>query len=388
MKKVIIDNCVPLNNGDAALIFGLSNQLIKKGFSVEYSCLNYEEAKKIYPEYKWHKSHISNVLYKLCFKKNILVLLWKLIMFIKLVLMDNEYKKADVVISAPGGYIHSYYGIEGRMFILYLCKKWLKKSVGIYSQSIGNLNERDINIFYKYGKDLDFILVRDDLSYSRALSYGNFTNIQITKDAAFLLFEDKNKTEAPSSKSKKVAISLREWNKEGRDMKNYFNLINYIVDYLLKKNYEIVFLSTCQGIENYKDDSAVALDFIEQFNYSTNDKISVNSGYNKLEDLQSLIKDFDFVIGTRLHMCILSLINGVPAFNISYEEKGKECYKYLGIEEYSVDFNSGEFISKINSFFNMSKDEKNQILDTVKKVSSEQQLIFEKLAASNFKWDF
>ena len=38
-------------------------------------------------------------------------------------------------------------------------------------------------------------------------------------------------------------------------------------------------------------------------------------------------------------MCIISMLQGVPAFNISYEIKGYECYKYMGMEEYSADFN-------------------------------------------------
>lgn len=46
-------------------------------------------------------------------------------------------------------------------------------------------------------------------------------------------------------------------------------------------------------------------------------------------------------LGTRLHMCILSMLSGVPAFNISYEVKGRECYKMMGLSQYSIDYNTG-----------------------------------------------
>src|SRR5699024_1450817 len=146
-------------------------------------CLNHDEVKKIYPEYIWHPSHINTLFYKICFKKNLFVFLWKFVMFFKIVIFSNEYKKSDIIISAPGGYIHSYYGIEARMYILYLCKKYLHKKVGIYSQSIGNLSDRDKKIFFTYGKDLNFIFVRDSLSLERTKEYGDFKNVYLTKDA-------------------------------------------------------------------------------------------------------------------------------------------------------------------------------------------------------------
>ncbi|WP_407856509.1 polysaccharide pyruvyl transferase family protein [Enterococcus hailinensis] len=374
MKNVLIDNCVPLNNGDAALVFGLSNALKKKNYKIEFSCLNYTQVKSKYPEYRWHKSRIGTFFYRACFWKNKFTFIWKLYTFINLVFLKNEYKKADNIISAPGGYIHSYYGIEARMFILYICKKWLKKQVGIYSQSIGSLSDRDKRFFYKYGKDLDYILVRDELSYNRALSYGNFKNLVLTKDAAFLLGQLTKSNFTNKNKDKQVAISVREWAKEGRSMDSYFNLIDRIVKRVLSYGYKITFLSTCQGIDDYVDDSIVAKEFINKYGYADNAMVAVDDSYHTLEELQQLIQDnFEFVIGTRLHMCILSIINGVPALNISYEEKGRECYKYLDIEEFSVDFNNEESIDIIDSFINMSDFQKKQLFENVSIISQEQQ---------------
>ncbi|MFB5430449.1 polysaccharide pyruvyl transferase family protein [Enterococcus casseliflavus] len=382
MKKVLIDNCVPLNNGDAALIFAL-HQNLKQGYEVELSCLKYELVKEKYPNFVWHKSHIQTFFQRVCFKKNLFVFFWKMVIFTKLVFFKNEYKDSDIIISAPGGYIHSYYGIEARMYILYICKKWLKKNVGIYSQSIGNLTERDQKIFYKYGKDLDFILVRDSVSLERINSYGEFKNIRLTKDAAFMLREPQIR-KVDNIDQKRVAISLRSWNKEGRDMSQYFQLIKSVTDYLLLQNFNITFLSTCQGIDEYTDDSITAKEFVNQFKYS-DQRINIDDKYHSLADLQTIIKDYDFVIGTRLHMCILSWINEVPAFNISYEEKGKEAFSYLGIDRYSVDFNSTDIVEKLDKFIHMGSDERQIILDKVTNVSEEQISIFSDLASSNFE---
>lgn len=383
MTQVLIDNCVPLNNGDSALIFGVYKQLKQKNFDVVFSTLNKKEVVKKYPQFTWYKSHINTIFYRACFKENIFSFIWKAIMFIKIVLFKNEYKESDIIISAPGGYIHSYYGIEGRLYILYICKKWLHKKVGIYSQSIGNLTLRDQKLFYKYGKELDFIFVRDRVSMERANSYGVFDNIYLTKDAAFLLMENNNKP--LKNETMKVAISLRSWEREGREMTKYFHLIHESVELFLKYNYDITFLSTCQGIKDYTDDSIVAKKFISEYHYTNRDDIHVDDRYHSLTELQSEIKEFDFVIGTRLHMCILSWINQVPAFNISYEEKGKESFKYLGIDRYSVDFNSSDIVGKLNAFLVMSNQEKKSILDRIEEVSREQNEIFEKLFSNDFE---
>lgn len=385
MKKVLIDNCVPLNNGDAALIMGLYKQLKAKNFSVAFSCLEKLKVEKKYPNFTWYKSHINTFFYKVCFKKNILVWFWKLVMFVKIVVLDNEYKQSDIIISAPGGYIHSYYGIEGRMYILYLCEKWLHKKVGIYSQSIGNLSRRDQRIFYKYGKSLNYIFARDSVSFERAKSYGDFTNIYLTKDAVFLLKESSGSETKSNSENNKVAISLRSWKHEGRDMQAYFDMMHSMVDYLLSGGYEITFLSTCQGIDGYVDDSKVASQFMEQFHYTKSKKVHVDSNYYNLRKLQANLRNFDYVIGTRLHMCLLSWINQVPAFNISYEEKGRESFSYMEIEQYSVDFNSQDAVGQLSLFLGMTNAEHASIISRVKEISDEQKRIFTQLVDSDFE---
>lgn len=385
MKKVLIDNCVPLNNGDAALIFGLYKQLKRKKCDVEFSCLKKEKVEEIYPNFVWYNSHIGTIFYRICFKKNLLVFLWKIFIFIRLVVFNSEYKRNEVIISAPGGYIHSYYGIEARLYILYLCKKWLHKQVGIYSQSIGNLNKHDQRVLYKYGKHLNFIFVRDEISYKRIKSYGNFNNVYRTKDAAFLLLDEK--LELVQTAKKRVALSVRKWNNEGRSMQIYYQLLNKIVEYLLKNEYEITFLSTCQGLSFYTDDSKIAKDFLKKYSYEEGINIKVDREYHDLGSLQKKLRTFDFVIGTRLHMCLLSLLNGVPSFNISYEEKGIESFRYLDMEDYVVDFNSKpEYITeKLDGFLEMKLEEKEELLQKVNIISNEQKYIFDSLYSSNFE---
>ena len=86
--------------------------------------------------------------------------------------------------------------------------------------------------------------------------------------------------------------------------------------------------------------------------------VEVNNKYYSLEQLREYIKGFRFVVGTRLHMCILTIMSGIPAFNISYEVKGKECYKILNLNEYSVDYNDdiNDSLEKLQQFINKNDE--------------------------------
>ncbi|MFO5361513.1 polysaccharide pyruvyl transferase family protein, partial [Salmonella enterica subsp. enterica serovar Stanley] len=102
-----------------------------------------------------------------------------------------------------------------------------------------------------------------------------------------------------------------------------------------------------------------------------------------LNDLQALIRQYDFIIGTRLHMCLLAWINNVPAFNISYEEKGRESYRYLGLDAYTIDFNATDILTKLPTFLRTAN--KKEIFNRVDKVSQEQQALFASLENNDFE---
>lgn len=367
--KILIDKCIPLNNGDAALIFSLAKQL-EGEYEIEFSTTHYSTVKSIYPKYSWHKSLLGNRWYRKIFK--LFPILGKFITFIYLVLMNNEYKKSDVIIAAPGGYLHSYYGIEDKLYIWHLCKKYLKKTVGLYSQSLGELKKRDQNLFYKYGSEFDFIFLRDSISYKRAKEYGLSKNLVQTKDAAFMLnLGTNNKTSVEEKKV--IGFSVRDWSNENRDVSTYYALIGELIHICLEMGYRIYFLSTCQGLENYVDDSKTAKKVLQELGLENDERIAVDNEFYDLREFENIIQDFDFVVGTRLHMCILSLINNVPAFNISYEEKGKEVYDYLNIPEYSIDYNQTEnIVASFRSFLTMEDKKKEHIFSNVEKVRDEQ----------------
>ncbi|TWT07042.1 polysaccharide pyruvyl transferase family protein [Planococcus sp. CPCC 101016] len=342
--KILIENTVPLNNGDAALIFSVGEKFEERGHEVYYSVPHLKKIKEIYPEKNWIQSFLPLRVIK--------IPVVGLIILSMLLISSKEHRNFDAIISAPGGYINSYYSFKRRLQLMTLYKFLLRKKIYMYSQSIGPFKGKDSKIFAKYVKHFNLFYVRDDISMNRTLELGNFKNLYQTKDAAFLL----ETIDYSKIKNNKVAISVREWKFDDRSEKVYFDLIKSIVNYFYENGYEITFLSTCQGEPMYKDDSIIAKKIYSELDKKIQNSVKVDDSFYNLQDLRKRLTNFDFVVGTRLHMCILSWLSGTPALNISYEEKGKESYKYLNIEKYSIDYNhSGEIDTVLSNFVNERK---------------------------------
>lgn len=364
-NKILLTNAYAVNLGDMALVMALYQALSKKGFHVSIATFRYKFLKEKYPNLPLVRELLD---YDLLVGAT----------FVKKIFLNNnyffnrKYKDFDIYIGSPGGYMNSYYGLKKCLLPLEKAKNDNKKTA-VYSQSVGPLNSRDKDLLRYFSKSIDVILVRDNFSKKCIDSTVIESEVYQTKDAAFLLEPRASK----SNKSKLVAVSVRPWKHDNRSMDKYYELMETLCVKVLEKGFDIEFISTCQGVDGYVDDSKVA-DLIKGniiFNKPEyTDRVQVNSLYNTFFELTNYLNTkYAFVIGTRLHMCILSLTNGTPAFNISYEIKGKECYEYLGMDNYSIDFNESRDIAsrKLDLFIDNCDNIKQTLFDKMIAVHKE-----------------
>lgn len=332
MKRVIIMNAVPTNNGDAALVFGLRDKLINRGYEVLISTTKFDTVKELYPQVSWEKADYE---FKPMYLRIFRIFPWlkKYVMEYR-VRHNKAYQTADFVIGAPGGYINSYYGIEDKLYCMKLMREYHGAKIVMYSQSVGPLNEEDAKILKEYMNQFELFMARDEISYKHV---EGFKNCIQTNDAAFLL---DNQACDQGNKKGTVAVSVREWKYDDRSKEKYIALVKAFVEQCIESGKHVEFISTCQGLEGYVDDAKMAEEIVSHLEKKYQDQVKVNQRYYTLHELRKNLHKYEFVIGTRLHMCILTMLAGIPAINISYEVKGKECFRMLGFEKYSVDYNS------------------------------------------------
>lgn len=358
MSKVLIFNALPTNNGDAALVFSLYEALNKKGVDVKIAS---HKSKLIKQKYGDRYPIVPEITDFDFFEKLYYRMFFKSILTPLLYFFSPDFMKADVLIASPGGYINSYYGFS-RVALTLVVGKILGKKTVIYSQSIGPLNKKDSSLLKILSNFVDLIYVRDKFSYDETLRINlNSKKIRKTNDAAFLIPFDQKSNEGNT-----IAISVRSWKHDERSSEQYHDMIRELARTLINKGFKVEFISTCQGLESYVDDSKVADEIVSVLEKDIRENITVNKEYFTLEQLMIKLESFKAVIGTRLHMCILSMLKGKPCLNISYEVKGKEAYSYLGLSEYTIDYNE-EVRSALRhlDFFLDTLDEKEKSLKNI-----------------------
>lgn len=357
----------------------LHGALTRRGFSVSIATFYYKFLRSAYPEMRWVRELIDyRFLNRVSFTKKL---------FLKLnFLINKKYHSNDVFIACPGGYINSYYGIKRCLLPLVEGKKQGSKTA-IYAQSVGPLNDRDSRLLESFSSKIDVIVVRDSFSRSVIDALPIKSKVMQSKDAAFLLTPRQSNA---SDQVNKVAVSVRRWEFDQRDMMQYYELIKALCRLVLKAGFDIEFISTCQGVKKYRDDSKEASRIAQQLLDESRDwsaRIAVNNQYHPYQVfMDKLNTEYAFTIGTRLHMCILSMLNGIPAFNISYEVKGKECYQYLHLENATIDFNEPmeTALAKFEFFLSQRDAIKNHMWEQVQIVHKEShQALDEFLLAMN-----
>lgn len=347
VQNILLVNALPLNNGDAALVFSAKDYFVKKGYSVKIATQKFETVKKHYPETDFVQDiNDIKILRKVPF--------FKIFISPLIFIFRRPYMQADVIAGVPGGYLNSYYGIISTLMTFFLAKLFGKTTI-LLPQSFGPITGKDVVIFKIFHKFIDVFISRDDLSSAELIKLGVKKEKLIQMpDFAFINAKPKKVL----SGNKKAAISVRDWKYDERDSEKYQELILGFATQLIEQGFELEFISTCQGLIDYVDDSKIAKLIANRLPQEMKSKVIVNNSYYKFNEFNNYIEKFDLVVGTRLHMCIITLCKGIPAFNISYEAKGKECYSYLNLNDLSVDYNCSLERAK-NQFTSFLTDYKN-----------------------------
>jgi colanic acid/amylovoran biosynthesis protein len=113
---------------------------------------------------------------------------------------------------------------------------------------------------------------------------------------------------------------------------------------------------------------------IKKFFQSNENVILISDDLNAIE-LESIIKQFDFVIASRYHSIVHSYKNGVPALIIGWATKYFELSKDFDQVDYFFDCRNnmsiGEIDNKLDNMIKNYSNEKNKILYKINSIQKE-----------------
>lgn len=292
----------------------------------------------------------------------------------------NLIKDADYIISAGGGYIHDLYGYEMKIQTWSIALKNKKKLIFLGHSMGPFFNPKQNNRLKRILKKSSSIILREKYSqyHLNNIGYGE-ANISITTDIAFTLYNHYKELFIKEKKEKKIVISFREWTFSSTN-EFIINQAAAITSFLIKKGYEITFLSTCQGLSSYLNDSEIGIEIGKKLSEQEKKSYIVDEKKYSVTELIKRYSEYHAYIGMRLHSSILSMLGGTPAFSLSYEDKAKGIFEFCGLEDYCIDFDTdiNIIIPLINNFIeNSHKIKLKEIVERASKCATKNFDIFE-----------
>jgi polysaccharide pyruvyl transferase WcaK-like protein/SAM-dependent methyltransferase len=326
MINILISNAVPLNGGDEALLRALVESL----------------------KLRWPQSNITALCKDLDLAQPRLpdLPLAADLEFASDTLLRQTrelYRQADIVVSAPGGFLQDFYPMEDRLrgFEVALA---LGKPLLLLGQSIGPFwKTESLRRVSQVLNRATSICIREQTSREHLLLAGvNPARIRVTGDAAFLwrrlapeLFRPKD------GPIRRVGLSFRAWPLgDTVAVEQTVAKAEQLCRFLLHRlECELVFLSTCQGIPGYVDDSEIGLRILERLPRELQDRCQVDRAHRDPRALMRAFGACQAFIGMRLHGCLLAMLAGTPAMGLGYEPKTQDIFQQLGLESCQIAFN-------------------------------------------------
>lgn len=363
--KILITNIVTLNAGDAAILYAMIDVLRAAFAGNDIQFIVYDKhgnaPSRYYPELEFRKllylsreadnrgSDLLRRFSEIRFKLGLWSIKHNAPLLPHIFLTETErrdvleYKTADLIVSSGGTYLVENYSLAARIFDYQLSLN-LEKPLVFFTQSLGPFSDpSNRKALLPIFSDSIAILVRDEQSVRNLEDLGvSNQHIHLAADAAFALSDVEALKAArlpveTSPQKLRVAISVREWRhfksvEPAKGMKQYIDALRESSNYLVEKhNAEITYLSTCQGMPEYwTDDSRLAQTIVDGLPETTRRSVSVDASFHQPAHLAHVLKSYDFVIATRMHMAIIALGVGKPVLPIAYEFKMQELFERLG----------------------------------------------------------
>lgn len=261
----------------------------------------------------------------------------------------DAFRQCDLVIGKGGHYIYHSGGISGLLglcenLLPFLLSRRLRKpyifvsiSVGPFRSALGKLIATFV--FSRAAA----ISVRERESLNMLNRLGSFRNVVLSTDLAFLwvdcLCEEKSKSPQKPA-CRRILIAPRAFFPDDIGGKKYYRYIRVLArtaDYLAL-THELAFITTARDEDGGEDDMRAVSDILELM--KEKDRVRVLGEDLDPLSLIRLLREYDLIIGTRLHSVIFAVISETPFIGISYFGPKMNIMRDLGLGDFLIDIHT------------------------------------------------
>lgn len=253
------------------------------------------------------------------------------------------YEKTDLIIPVGGGYIRTNQkigSIFGLLLLLHplLFSRLLDKPTVIYPQSIGpfyRAAEKRL-VAWTLKKAVNLVIIREDTSMALLKTLGVYHTVR-SVDAGFLIGEGNAarpvKLPIPAGRLR-IGVTARKW-LDTAGQHSYETALAQTLDYLVEKHHAyIVFIPQVTAVAQGDDDRETSKAIFKKMKHQQ-DALVLMEHYSYGE-IKTIYDQLDYILGTRFHSVIFSLVSYVPALAIEYEHKTSGIMHDLNLDEWVV----------------------------------------------------
>ncbi len=189
-----------------------------------------------------------------------------------------------------------------------------------------------------------FVSVRDKTSLGLAKNWGK-TGVILGADLAFShsgLHRLKNQAFCTKGdpegheQEKSIGVSYR-YALHGEERERYAESFALGLIGGVERTDELRFLTFSTQPDNPLEDDGVAkADLVRRFPENLDARMIFRDDWNDSSDLSRELASLSFLIATRLHACILGLLQETPVLGIAYDEKVEDLFREMGLSEYCL----------------------------------------------------
>ena len=240
--------------------------------------------------------------------------------------------RCDLLLSGGGSLFQDVSSRNSPLYylgIIFLARLF-DKPVMIYAQGIGPLKKkRNRRLTCWILNTVNKITVRDQESKDDLIGLGIQQEIFVTADAVLALNKQQEIEEKTGQEilkryeikreegEKLLGVYLRPWEKN-----EYLLPLVEALNAMLERNWKIVFIPM-----QFPGDISVAKEAANLLN--NHQGVILREGYSP-EELLSITKNFDLIVGMRLHSLIMAGVAGVPMVGLSYDPKVDRFLRQAG----------------------------------------------------------